>query len=260
MTGKNKIMDISELSKLTESISNELDCTGFEVKPFKIGWYNDKVDKRFILPETYDTIGYLIISTPSMFENAFLPFICRQECTGVKDPLDQCVAHYFQQIKQKFPDYNIESIHDYELHPNHRPKVLVQTVAHVSGAAYFYQRSDVSEDPWDTKKKMCGVCIHPQYGGWFALRGVLIFKNIECPSLIQENPIDVIPTCEKRIELLERFNYSWQDWTYRDLTETVEKYSDDQKQYFATPPKDRKELILSLKNKIKLQSEEIRGS
>ncbi|CAG2193904.1 MMACHC [Mytilus edulis] len=232
-------MDIYELNKLTESISKELECTGFEVKPFKIGWYNDKVDKRFILPETYDTIGYLIISTPSMFENAFLPFISRQECTGVKDPLDQCVAHYFQQIKQKFPDYDIESIHDYELHPNHRPKVLIHGTQ---------------------KKKMCGVCIHPQYGGWFALRGVLIFKNIECPSLIQEKPIDVIATREKRIELLEKFNYCWQDWTYRDLTETVEKYSDDQKQYFATLPKDRKELILSLKSKIKLQSEEIRGS
>lgn len=107
---------------------------------------------------------------------------------------------------------------------------------------------------------MCGVCIHPQYGGWFALRGVLIFKNIECPSLIQEKPIDVIATREKRIELLEKFNYCWQDWTYRDLTETVEKYSEDQKQYFATLPKDRKELMLSLKSKIKLQSEEIRGS
>lgn len=36
MTGENKIMDISELNKLTESISKELECTGFEVKPFKV--------------------------------------------------------------------------------------------------------------------------------------------------------------------------------------------------------------------------------
>lgn len=250
-----KTIDLTELYQISQSIASELTNDGFEIKPFKIGWYNDRVHKSFVLPEKYDTVGFLIISTPTMFEKAFLPFVCRQECTGVRDPLDQCVAHYFQQIKQKFPDYNIESIHDFELHPNRRPKVLVQTVAHLSGAAYFYQRSDVTPDPWDPKKKICGVCIHPQYGGWFALRGVLIFKNLQCPTLEEKKPIDIIPSREKRIELLEKFNYSWQDWTYRDISNTTAKYSEDQKQYFATLPKDRMELLKSLQEKIKFQDD-----
>lgn len=246
-------IDSSQLDEMSKFISCELAKNGFEIKPFKIGWYNDKVDKSFQLTEAYDTVGFLIISTPAMFEKAFIPFICRQECTGVKDPLDQCVAQYFQQIKKNFPEYNIEAIHDFELHPNRRPKILVQTAAHVSGAAFFYQRADVHPDPWDPQKKICGVCIHPLFGGWFALRGVLIFKNLQCPSLVQENPKDVIPNNEQRIELLEKFNFSWQDWTYRDVFKAIEKYSDDQKQYFATPPKERMDLIMWLKDKNKNQ-------
>lgn len=104
-------------------------------------------------------------------------------------------------------------------------------------------------------QKICGVCIHPQYGGWFALRGVLIFKNLQCPTLEEKKPIDIVPSREKRIALLEKFNYSWQDWTYRDISNTTAKYSEDQKQYFATLPKDRMELLKSLQEKIKFQDD-----
>lgn len=47
---------------------------------------------------------------------------------------------------------NVEEIHDYELHHNHRPKVLMQTAGHVAGAARFYQRQDVQNDPWPKDK------------------------------------------------------------------------------------------------------------
>ena len=32
--------------------------------------------------------------------------------------------------------------------PNGQAKILVQTAAHVAGAVYYYQRFDVSEQPW----------------------------------------------------------------------------------------------------------------
>lgn len=40
---------------------------------------------------------------------------------------------------------------DYELLPSRKPKFLAQTAAHVSGAAYYYQRKDVKLDPWGKK-------------------------------------------------------------------------------------------------------------
>jgi len=49
---------------------------------------------------------------------------------------------------QAFPDSEVECIHDYEFHHSRRPKVLVQTAGHIAGAAYYYQRHDVMNDPW----------------------------------------------------------------------------------------------------------------
>jgi len=52
---------------------------------------------------------------------------------------------------QAFLDTDIEAIHDFEILPSRRPRILVQTAGHVAGAAYYYQRKDVVPDPWDEK-------------------------------------------------------------------------------------------------------------
>ena len=70
-----------------------------------------------------------------------------------------------------------------------------------------------------------------------------------CPDLERKQPTDIVPTTELRKELLERFNFRWKDWTFRDIIPAEKKYSDDQKEYFSTPPKDRRELIDRLKQK-----------
>lgn len=92
-------------------------------------------------------------------------------------------------------------------------------------------------------QKIFGVSIHPKYGGWFALRGVVIFKNVQQPDLSRRAPPDCVPSQEARIKLLESFNFHWRDWTYRDIVEVQEKYSEEQKQYFETLPKDRKDFV-----------------
>jgi len=184
-----------------------------------------------------------------MFEQLFLPYLATSYTPGQLDPLDQCLAEWFQSCKRLFPRWEIEAIQDFELYPTRRPKVLVQTAGHVAGAAYYYQRSDVpSPDPWTDKQKIFGVSVHPKYGGWFALRGILIFKDLLAPGLQPNEPVDCVQTREKRIELLEKFNFNWQDWSYRDVFEgdVEERYSKQQKLYFATEPSKRFELIEGL--------------
>lgn len=229
---------------------------GFETHPFKVGWYNDQVGVEFKLPYDDDTMATLIISTPDMFDKSLLPFILRTECHGTRDMLDQSIMEHFDNLKKELSDYDIEAMHDFELLPSRRPKILVQTAGHVSGAAYYYQRKDVQPDPWDDKTKIFGVSIHPKYGGWFALRGVLIFKNVKWPDLPKKSPVDIVPTFELKKELLERFNFRWQDWTFRDIIPVEKKYSEDQKKYFETPPKDRPALVEKIKNRKSGDSQE----
>ena len=201
------------------------------------------MNPRFHLSFNPDTLACLVISTPEMFEKCLIPFIKddQYDCLSSQDPLDQCMKDVFQSIKKEFFEFKIHGIHDYEVHPNRRPKILVQTAGHVAGATYYYRQEELKTIK--AEKKFYGVSIHPKYGGWFAFRGVLIFEDVCCPSLEQKDPIDALQTEELKLEVLKRFNYNWQDWSYRDIISTEAKYSDEQKQFFITPPAERKELI-----------------
>ena len=91
-----------------------------------------------------------------------------------------------------------------------------------------------------------GVCLHPKYGGWFAMRSVFVFKNYHYDKnqLQQVEPLDSLDAdIEKIKDILIKFNYNWRDSRYRDVIKVEEKYSDIQREYFETSPKLRKDLI-----------------
>ncbi|MFT7808957.1 methylmalonic aciduria and homocystinuria type C protein [Arapaima gigas] len=218
---------------------------GFEVYPFKVvGWYNAVLAPSLRLPYPDHTVAVVVLSTPGMFERAFKPFLETHSFGDLRDPIDQCVAHCISTcVTQCFPDEPIDISYDYEMLPSRKPKFLAQTAAHVAGAAYYYQRADITNDSWG-QKKMFGVCIHPRFGGWFAIRAVLVFPGVKAgEQLFQKPPPDCVPTQEDRVELLERFNFHWQDWTYRDIIPSVQCYSEEQKTYFSTPPNQRAMLL-----------------
>ncbi|KAM4022836.1 cyanocobalamin reductase / alkylcobalamin dealkylase [Anomaloglossus baeobatrachus] len=228
--------------EILEKLQGALQAQGFEVYPFQICWYNGVLDPVFHLSYPPDTLAFVVLSAPSMFEKSFKPFLAQHELQSLRDPIDQCVSYHMARVKERFSAHNIDVIYDYELHPNRRPKVLMQTAAHVSGAAYYYQRKDVEQDPWE-KRKMYGVCIHPRFGGWFAIRAVLVFTDVQAPGLEQTLPIDCVPSREDRISLLENFNFNWKDGKYRDVLPAKEKYSAEQTLYFTTPPAERLNLL-----------------
>ncbi|XP_066533217.1 cyanocobalamin reductase / alkylcobalamin dealkylase isoform X2 [Hoplias malabaricus] len=163
---------------------------------------------------------------------------------GIRDPIDECVANAISTcVSEHFPDQSVDIRYDYEMLPSRKPKFLAQTAAHVAGAAHYYKQSDIQEPPWGNKK-MFGVCIHPQLGGWFAIRALLVWKDVEVGEELQQvAPPDCVSSQEARIELLQRFNYCWQDWTYRDIIPTKDSYSPQQREYFSTPPAQRVELL-----------------
>ena len=131
----------------------------------------------------------------------------------------------------------IDTIHDFELNmPYRRPKILLQTAAHISGAAYYYKSQNL--------KHKLGICIHPLYGGWFGIRGAFIFYQLLIKDLPPKVPLNVVPK-DKLVELLNLFNERWKDSTYRDIIPVKNRYSPLQMQYFALKPKERAEFIKS---------------
>lgn len=63
------------LDETQRQLANILEPLGFEVHPFKIGWYNAKVEFKFKLPFAEDVLAFVVVSRPDMFEKAFLPYL-----------------------------------------------------------------------------------------------------------------------------------------------------------------------------------------
>ena len=249
---------------LFERLKSHCEPLGLEPYMFKLSWYNELVDPPFRFDYDGNTVCAVIISTPSYFEQAFLPYLKATDSEKCdRDPVDSCTLHHVDEFQKACPDVKMTAMFDFELLPSRRPKVLVQTAAHVSGAAYYYQRKSVSEklqakeengkgcnkeegqfnsDPWGDKR-IFGVCIHPKYGGWFSVRSVIIFHDVFDPALPYIPPIDCVPSKEARIKLLDSLNFHWEDGAFRDIIPVQDRYSDLQREYFSTLPKDRKKLI-----------------
>ena len=102
----------------------------------------------------------------------------------------------------------------------------------------FYQEKDANPDLLESRgnSKIYPVCLHPKFGGWFALRAVLIFPQIQA-SLKLKAPLEILPNSDQIAELLNLYNHYWQDNRFRDCAPKVhEKYSENQRNYFALKP------------------------
>ncbi|XP_036895384.1 cyanocobalamin reductase / alkylcobalamin dealkylase isoform X2 [Sturnira hondurensis] len=194
-----------QVTDLKQKIEDTLCPFGFEVYPFQVAWYNALLPPAFHLHLPGPTLAFLVLSTPAMFDRALKPFLQSCHLQSLTDPVDQCVAYHLDRVRESLPELQMEVIADYE---------------HISG-----------------------VCIHPQFGGWFAIRGVVLLPGVEVPDLPPTKPLDCVPARADRIALLEGFNFHWRDWAYRDAVTPQERYSEEQKAYFSTPPAQRLALL-----------------
>lgn len=59
----------------------------------QVGWYNSVLPPSLHLSYPNDSLAVVVLSTPDMFEQAFLPFLMQRGCKDLSDPIDQCVRH-----------------------------------------------------------------------------------------------------------------------------------------------------------------------
>lgn len=61
--------------------------------PLQVGWYNALLPSSLHLDYPESTLAVVVLSTPDMFEQAFLPFLENRLFQRLSDPVDQCVKH-----------------------------------------------------------------------------------------------------------------------------------------------------------------------
>jgi len=227
------------ISSIQQSISNLLNPYGYECSdPFRVGEYNKLVSGDFKLPFEDDILGFVIISNNKMFDNMLN--LCRENNVheDIIDPVDTCSKHYIGGLNQHFPEIDIT--YDFNINVLRRTaKVAMQTAGHVAGICYYYQPIHLpAETKYEKDLRVYGVSVHPKYGGWFAFRAVVIFKNEHCPTLKETSPVNIVETNEKKLELLNKYNFHWKDCSFRDVipVSTDHMYSEAQKKYFSLTP------------------------
>ena len=63
-------------------------------------WYNNVVEEKFHLPYDPDTVAFVVLSTPDMFDLAFKQFLCSGLYTQSKDAIDECVKYYLSKVQE----------------------------------------------------------------------------------------------------------------------------------------------------------------
>ncbi|VDM52867.1 unnamed protein product [Angiostrongylus costaricensis] len=239
-----------------EVIDGELPVEdGFETHLFKVGDYNNAVSIHFKLPYDNSAAGILILSTPDMFDVSFKRwFLAKYMEFGSLEALSETVSSPIQEFLQsrldplceKFDELDIEYelLHDHSLSINRKPRILMQTCGHISGAAYYYQPFQVGFERWsplslEENKKFIGLSLHPVYGGYFAFRSVFIFPRLHLLDFCAPKPFPVLHSHAEIREALESFNYNWKDSGFRDFGGPLKRYSPMQMEYFGRPVAER---------------------
>lgn len=71
----------------------------------QVAWYNSVLSPSLRLSYPEETLAVVVLSTPDMFEQAFLPFLEQRGCQGLSDPIDQCVKHSIASVVSQVSVY-----------------------------------------------------------------------------------------------------------------------------------------------------------
>ena len=236
--------------KIATALDKNLKSYGFDAAPFIPEWYNTMSS---VVKMSYhdQAVCVVVISNADLFDKT-LPAYIKEHHSGNsdKDLIDQCASFYINKaVNEIFPDENVDVIFDYDLQINSRlPKINMQTAGHAAGLAYFNRAESIQHPPesWEQKTKMFGCSISPRYGGWFAYRAVVVFKDILDDRIQYLPPHDSVGKEEDKIELLTYFNNDWKDVRWRDIIVSEKRYSEEQIEYFNTLPSKRSNLTKAI--------------
>merc|ERR1712029_1099190 len=168
-----------------------------------------------------------------MFDRTFVPYLIRSSQQLSEDPLDDCMRETFDQMVDEIAHLvardDVDSHHSFDKGKNNKHTLSCQVAASVCRATRLYTKDDLDQEgkgiykslaeadglPAQEEAKIFPVCLHPRYGGWFSIRGVLIFKNILCETIPTSQVVQVLTSQSEIAHLLHLWNNHGMDWRYR---------------------------------------------
>lgn len=238
---------------------NALTGPQFDVhfSPFQVKWYNDIRRKTANSQQLLDVsneraLALVGISGPDFFEKSVLPTYERNKTAGTLpdslDFVDTATAAVIGHVKRFFAHLEegekkmagsmvrLGFANIKYANTDLPPYIHVQSIGHVAGVDQHIDPMDpdcqldeeilediaAGRDPkiWgENNRTVHGLNLHPEFGGWYAYRILVVLPNYLYPAeLVTDEPMvqNFIPEEEKRY-LLEEFNLHPDEDHWRDV-------------------------------------------
>jgi hypothetical protein len=244
-----------------------LECS----KPFLVRWYNEARERTADGTQNIEAppaaVAFAIYSVPD-FLSAVSDFYNRTSPT--KNFVDAATNEILDKLRGSLrPELDPWVVNTDDGPPYYHVQTL-GAVAGVdqhleaydfTGAANEEWREDLSDrleecrdtkmwgtDP-ETLRKIFGVNVHPEWGGWYAYRGLIVLRGGLAETLQKPEPLNFLAESEAR-RIIAEYNLRHAECLWRDSTETghppERRYTTDEFFFFTevSPNKRRRWLQL----------------
>lgn len=190
-----------------------------------------------------DAIAFVVLSNNRFFERVVDNFLPESENSNFVDKTVDEMLVRIQNILS--PEYKAK------LWSTDRPPLFhVQTMGYVAGATEYVPPCSLTrkDDSVGSGDHIWGVSIHPEYGGWFTFRLLIVLEGVTWPKGEKIAPLRFLSD-EARDIIIYEYNTNpdlarWRD--FNNGESELKKYDATQYAYFHERSVDKRRRILEL--------------
>ncbi|CAK0822013.1 unnamed protein product, partial [Prorocentrum cordatum] len=239
--------------------------------PFLVGWYNhartETAGGSQMIEAPDNAVAFTLHSVPGYLDVVVEHFArARPSRSFVDATTDEILAW----IRERLPAELCPHVVNTDVGP---PYYHVQTMGAVAGVDQHIE-PDEFQDPEDvewkedlsdrladtrdpkmwgtdpaTRRKIFAVNVHPDWGGWYAYRALVVLRGLEAAGLERPAPKSFVPPAEGR-RMLTEYNLRHQECLWRDLTAeghlAERRYSPEEYFFFMETSGEKRRRFLEL--------------
>lgn len=241
-------------------------------KPLLVGWYNELRKQTAggsqLLDAPDDALAFLLYNGPGYIDTVLEYFLETREednchfVDGATDALLRSIADEFA-AELRASTINLDK---------GPPYFHAQSLGVAAGIGQHLEPSEVQDPGWHesvsrqlldvrsidvwgsditVRQKIFGISMHPEFGGWFAYRGLLVLHGARAPTLQPRQAVVAVKDEAEKKRVLEEYNLRADDCRWRDLTRIghppEKRYTPEEMYFFTDMNMSRRRRYLEMK-------------
>lgn len=261
----------SSVEDVRKALSTWLGKVHMEVSPpFNVGWYNSTRSEtaggtqQIEAPD--DAVAFAVYSVPGYLD------VVKENYARTK-PTTKFVDGTTDEILDWLRSHLPQSLEPVVLNTDQGPPYYhIQTIGAVAGVDQHIEPDefeDAEDDEWKedlsdrladtrdpkmwgtdpaTRRKIFAVNVHPEWGGWYAYRALIVLPKLQS-ELQKPQPLNFVAK-EDAVRMLTEYNLRHQECLWRDLTKDghppEKRYNPDEYFFFMETSGDKRKRFLEL--------------